>query len=277
MPHLDLVKKTDVSSFRKIAIGTWQTAYDPSVYGSMEIHMDAAMDYIAEVRAKTGKRLTVSHLVAKAAAMVLKEVPDANAILRWNRVYLRKRIGVFFQVAMTDEGLGKVDLSGATLYDVETKSVLEIHDEFQGKVEAVRARKDPALEKTRGTFLAIPYFALNPLLKVLGFLSYTLNLDLRWAGIPSDPFGSIMITNVGSLGLDTAYVPLVPYSRVPILLALGAVKEVPMVKDGQVVVGKIMRVNATFDHRFIDGFHASVMARILRKWLENPRDHFGTV
>ena len=29
------------------------------------------------------------------------------------------------------------------------------------------------------------------------------------------------------------------------------------------VVGKVMNVNATFDHRFIDGFHAASMSRIL--------------
>src|SRR5215208_1728534 len=165
MPNLDLVPKKDLSSFRKIAIGTWRTAYDPSVYGTMELRMDDAMRYIQEFRQKTGRRLTVSHLMAKAAAMVLKECPDANAIMRWNRIYLRKRIGVFFQVVMSDEGEGKVDLSGATLYDVEQKSLLEICDEFEKKVEAVRARKDPALEQTRKTFLGIPNLALNVVLK----------------------------------------------------------------------------------------------------------------
>ena len=274
MPNLELVRKDDVSSFRKIAIGTWRTAYDPSVYGTMELRMDEAVRYIAEFREKTGKRLTLSHMIAKAAAMVLKECPDANAILRWNRVYLRKRIGVFFQVVMTDEGASKVDLSGATLYDVEGKSLVEIYDEFNDKVDKVRARKDPALEKTRSTFLGIPYFALGTVLRLISFLSYTLNLDLRRFGIPQDPFGSIMITNIGSLGLDTAYVPLVPYSRVPILIATGAVKDVPVVEQGKIVPGKVMRVNATFDHRFIDGFHASVMSRILRQWLEHPYDHF---
>ena len=274
MPNLELVRKDDVSSFRKIAIGTWRTAYDPSVYGTMELRMDEAVRYIAAFREKTGKKLTVSHMIAKAAAMVLKECPDANAILRWNRVYLRKRIGVFFQVVMTDEGAHKVDLSGATLYDVEGKSLVEIYDEFSAKVESVRARKDPALEKTRQTFLGIPYFALGTVLRLISFLSYTLNLDLRRFGIPQDPFGSIMITNIGSLGLDTAYVPLVPYSRVPILIATGAVKDVPVVEEGKIVPGKIMRVNATFDHRFIDGFHASVMSRVLRQWLEHPFEHF---
>src|SRR5262249_48810444 len=162
-----LVRKDDVSSFRKIAIGTWATAYDPSVYGTMVVRMDEAVKYLAQFREKTGRRLTISHMMAKVAAMALKEMPDANAILRWNRVYLRKRIGVFFQVVMTDEGEGKVDLSGATLYDVENMSLLQICDEFEKKVSLVRDRKDPALEKTRGTFKAIPYFALNFLLKAI--------------------------------------------------------------------------------------------------------------
>ncbi len=274
MPNVELVRKKDVSSFRKIAIGTWRTAYDPSVYGTMELRMDEAIRYIHEFRDKTGKKLTVSHMMAKAAAMVLKECPDANAILRWNRVYLRQRIGVFFQVVMTDEGAHKVDLSGATLYDVEGKSLHQIYDEFSDKVHKVRTRQDPALEKTRSTFSGIPYFALGWVLRLVSFLSYTLNLDLRRLGIPNDPFGSIMITNIGSLGLDTAYVPLVPYSRVPILIATGAVKEVPLVENGQIVVGKIMSVNATFDHRFIDGFHAATMSKIVRKWMEDPFEHF---
>jgi pyruvate/2-oxoglutarate dehydrogenase complex dihydrolipoamide acyltransferase (E2) component len=272
--NLELVKKKDVSSFRKIALGTWQTTYDPSVYGTLELRMDDAMRYITDFREKTGRKLTVSHLMAKAAAMVLAECPDANAIVRWNRVYLRKRIGIFFQVVMTDEGKGKEDLSGATLYDVERKSLAEIHDEFHDKVAMVRARKDPALEKTRKTFLGIPYFLLNRFMKMLSFLSFTLNLNLKRFGVPQDPFGSMMITNIGTLGLDTAYVPLVPYSRVPILLATGVVKEKAIVVDGRVEVGRVMAVNATFDHRLIDGFHAATMSRVLRQWIENPYEHF---
>lgn len=275
MPNLALERKRDVSSFRKIAIGTWQNAYDPTVYGTLELRMDDAMKYLAEFREKTGRRLTISHLMAKAFAEVLKACPDANAVLRWNRVYLRKRIGVFFQVVMTDEGEDKVDLSGATLYDVEQKSLLEICDEFEDKVRLVRERKDKALEKTRKSFLGMPYFFLNRFLKLLSFFSFTLNLDLRWAGIPSDPFGSVMITNVGTLGLDRAYAPLVPYSRVPMVLAVGAVKAQPIVEDGQVRIAQMMAVNASFDHRLIDGYHAAVMSRVLRTCIESPYEAFG--
>jgi len=277
MPNLELRRKDDLSSFRKIAIGSWETTYDPSVYGSLEFRMDDAMRYIAEFRRITGRRLTVSHLMAKVAAMALAACPDANAIMRWNRIYLRKRIGVFFQVVMTDEGDGKTDLSGATLYDVETKSLVEICDDFEKKVATVRARKDPALEKTRGTFKSAPFFILNLMMKTIAFLSFTLNLDLRWAGIPSDPFGSLMITNVGTLGLDVAYVPLLPFSRVPILLALGAVKEKAIVENGAVVVAKMMTMSATFDHRIIDGFHAAQLSKVFRQWLEHPFEHLDAL
>ncbi|HEX2571729.1 MAG TPA: 2-oxo acid dehydrogenase subunit E2 [Polyangia bacterium] len=277
MPHLELERKEDLSSFRKIALGTWRTAYDPSVYGVMELRMEEALRYLDAFRAHTGKRLTISHMLAKCAAAALKECPDANAILRWNHIYLRKRIGVFFQVAMTDQGAGKADLSGATLYDVEQKPLTQIHDEFQAKVDAVRTRRDPALEKTRGLFRFLPSFLVYWVLNAVSFLSYTLNLDLRAFGIPSDPFGSLMITNIGTLGLETAFVPLVPYSRVPILLAVGAVREQPVVEQGRLTVGQVMKISATFDHRFIDGVHAAAMARVLRQWMEHPFEHFDPV
>ena len=94
MAHLELTPKTDISSFRKLAIGSWKTAYDPSVYGTMTLRMDKAMAYIEAFRQRTGIRLTVTHLVAKAMAEALRRCPDANAILRFNKIYLRKRVTV---------------------------------------------------------------------------------------------------------------------------------------------------------------------------------------
>lgn len=274
MPNLELEKKTRVSNFRKIAIGTWRTAYDPSVYGTIELRMEQALAYIEAFRKATGRRLTITHMVGRAVGETLRQTPDANALLRFNRLYLRKRIGVLFQVAMTDEGSDKIDLSAVTLYDVGDKSLKDVVEDFESKVEVVRQRKDPALEKSRNLFQFIPYLLLNLFLRITSFLMFTLNLDLRKLGLPKDPFGSVMVTNIGSLGLDQAYVPLVPYSRVPILLAMGAIKDQPVVEDGEVVPGKVMRISATFDHRFIDGAHAAAMSRILKQWLEHPFDHF---
>lgn len=65
MPNLPLVAMKDLSSFRRIALGTWRTAYDPSIYGTLVLRMDRALDYIARFRAHTARRVTVSHLMAK--------------------------------------------------------------------------------------------------------------------------------------------------------------------------------------------------------------------
>jgi pyruvate/2-oxoglutarate dehydrogenase complex dihydrolipoamide acyltransferase (E2) component len=277
MPNLELQKKRDLSPFRKIAIGTWSTAYDPSVYGTITLRMEKALEYVEAFREKTGQRLTLTHMMAKAAAAVLQDMPDANAILRWNRIYLRQRIGVFFQVAMKDPNTGEMDLSGAKVDQPETKSLLDIVTEFEGKVSKVRGGDDKKFKSSRGTFKRVPYFFLNRMMKIISWLSYTLNLDLRWMGVPRDPFGSVMITNIGSLGLSQAYVPLVPYSRVPLLIAMGAVEDQPVVENGAIVPGKVMSVNATFDHRVLDGAHAAKMARTLRTWMEDPFTHFDAV
>ncbi len=276
MPNLELHQKKELSSFRRMAIGTWKTAYDPSVYGSMALPMDKASEYMAEFTRKTGRHITVSHLMAKAVGEMFAEVPDANAVIRWNRIYLRDRIGVFFQVEMRDEK-GEVDLSGATVLDPEKKSLLEIVDEFTARVSTVRHQEDKQLEHSRSLVKKIPYLGLNAFMKLYSFLIYTLNLDPKILDAPKDAFGSAMITNVGSLGLEEAYVPLVPFSRVPVLLALGKVAEVPVVADGKVETQKQMKVFATFDHRVLDGAHAAAMARSLKSFFEDPYARFGDI
>ena len=274
MAHLELQPKTKMSSFRRIAIGTWKTTYDPSIYGSMTVRMDELVRYMEEFRQKTGRHITITHVMARAVASTLEKMPDANAILRFNRIYVRKTIGVFFQVALTDDETGELDLSGATIHDANKKTLIEIYDEFDAQVKKVRAKEDKELEGTRSTFKKIPFFLLNFVLNLLSFLLFTLNLNLKRFGVPVDPFGSAMVTNIGSLGLEEAYVPLVPYSRVPLLIATGQIKDVVVMKDGEVKSEKQMKLCATMDHRIVDGSHAAVMSRVLRKWLEDPYNHF---
>ena len=277
MPNLEVDRELELSTFRKIALGTWRTTYDPSVYGSLTLKMDRALEYIEAFRAATGHRVTVTHMMARAIAAVLEKVPDVNSLLRLGRIYRRKRIGVFFQVAMEDPKTGKIDLSGATIHDPEKKTLVEICEELETRFEKVRKGRDTTLAKSRGLFKRLPIPAIGPLLDLTSFASYTLNLDLTWAGVPRDAFGSVMITNIGALGLEEAYVPLVPYSHVPLLIALGAIRETAISEHGRVISAKTMQLCATFDHRVLDGAHAAAMAKTVRAWMENPFEHFDRV
>src|SRR6185295_4727226 len=125
MRNLKLVRKRKLSAFRKIAIGTWRTVGDPSVYGTIELRMDQALAYLAAFNAKTGKRATVTHLVGKAAATALRATPEANAMLRFDRLYLRENVEVFFQITLTDQEPDAIDLSGLVVHDVNKKSLAE--------------------------------------------------------------------------------------------------------------------------------------------------------
>lgn len=51
MPNLDLVKKQDLSAFRKVAIGTWKTAYGPGVHGTITLRMERALACVEAFRA----------------------------------------------------------------------------------------------------------------------------------------------------------------------------------------------------------------------------------
>jgi pyruvate dehydrogenase E2 component (dihydrolipoamide acetyltransferase) len=121
----------------------------------------------------------------------------------------------------------------------------------------------------------MPYRFVRWVVEALGYLCFELNLDLRWAGIPRDPFGSAMVTNIGSLGLEEAYVPLVPYSHVPLLLAVGAIQDEAVVENGALLAGKVFRVCATFDHRVLDGVHASNMSKHLTRIFADPEKSLG--
>jgi hypothetical protein len=116
----------------------------------------------------------------------------------------------------------------------------------------------------------VPTWLMGLVLRLITFLSYTLNLDLRWLGVPRDPFGAAVVSSIGSLGLESALIPLVAYSRAPMVIAAGAVGDEPVVEGGKVVAGKVMRLGATFDHRIIDGTHAAVMADTIRRAIEQP-------
>ena len=136
MPNVELIRQTQVSAFRKIAFGTWQDAYDPSIYGSMRIRMDNAMAYLQKFREQTGRKLTVTHMATKALAIALTECSEANAVLRWNKLYLRKSIDISVLVVMEDEG--QIDLSATKIENVDKKSLVEIIDEInRGKLSKI--------------------------------------------------------------------------------------------------------------------------------------------
>ena len=270
--NVDLGPALKSSAWRKIAIGTWTQGGDPSVYGIMEFDSTKMLEYIKNVQERSKERITITHFIGKAIGTTFGKHPQLNCVLRWGKLYPRKTVDVFFQVASDDAGK---DLSGCVIRSTDRKSIPDIAREMKGRVKKIREQGDPEYKKSKDTMKVVPGMLVGYLLKFLGFVLYTLNIWSPLIGSPRDPFGTVMVTNVGSLGLDFAFAPLVPYSRVPILLAVGVVKDTPVVRDGKVVVAPIIRIGVTVDHRLIDGMHGSKMFKTISAIFADPETHLG--
>jgi pyruvate dehydrogenase E2 component (dihydrolipoamide acetyltransferase) len=86
---------------------------------------------------------------------------------------------------------------------------------------------------------------------------------------PSDWEGNTFtISNLGMFGIEEFTAIINPPDAC--ILAVGAIKEVPVVKNGQVVPGKIMKVTLSCDHRVVDGASGAAFLQTLKMMLENP-------
>jgi pyruvate dehydrogenase E2 component (dihydrolipoamide acetyltransferase) len=79
---------------------------------------------------------------------------------------------------------------------------------------------------------------------------------------------SFAVTNIGSAGSLLSF----PIINAPDAAILGVhtIVDRPIVRDGQIVVGKMMYLSLSFDHRLIDGAEAARFVKHLTRLLENP-------
>src|SRR5262249_8561909 len=82
------------------------------------------------------------------------------------------------------------------------------------------------------------------------------------------PFGGVALSNVGSLGLDRGFAPLVPHTHVPLVVAMGAVRQAPRVEDGAVVAARAMDLTYTFDGRAMTELEGGAPAAAIVRRLE---------
>lgn len=76
------------------------------------------------------------------------------------------------------------------------------------------------------------------------------------------------ISNLGMFGIEEFTAIINPPNAC--ILAVGAIRDVPVVKNGEVVPGKRMKVTLSSDHRVVDGAKSAQFLNTLRQMLESP-------
>ncbi|MFM9005236.1 MAG: pyruvate dehydrogenase complex dihydrolipoamide acetyltransferase [Flavobacteriales bacterium] len=86
---------------------------------------------------------------------------------------------------------------------------------------------------------------------------------------PSDWEGNTFtISNLGMFGIEEFTDIINPPDAC--ILAVGAIKETVIVEKGQMLVGNIMKVTLSCDHRVVDGAKGAAFLQTLKSYLENP-------
>ena len=86
---------------------------------------------------------------------------------------------------------------------------------------------------------------------------------------PSDWEGNTFtISNLGMFGIDEFTAIINPNDAC--ILAVGGIKNTPVVKNGEIVPGNVMKVTLSCDHRIVDGAIGSAFLKTLKELIEDP-------
>lgn len=266
-------KETNTPTWRRVAASSWRSEAEASIYGWLDVDATRLLDYVRRLRQATGVHVTVTHLVGKAIAMAFARAPECNAYVSFGGLRRRATVDVFFSVAVGD---GK-SLSGAKVEQADSLSVDEIATALDRQVARIRDRGDTALQRSQSLLRSVPAPLLGAVMKLTTRAMYDVGLDLSWAGVPADPFGTVVVTNVGVLGVEQGFAPFMPQGRAAAMLTVGKIRDKVIPVDGEPKVRPVLTIGGTFDHRVVDGFHLGRMSQLLTDVLSDPDSHLGGV
>ena len=249
---------------RKIAAATWRPSRDGRIYARLEVDVSPALAYAERVLEESGVKVSVTHIVGAALARVLREVPEFRARMVFGRVVPLESCDIAFAVDIA----GGSDLAPIKVRGADTLNPAEDATALQRGADRLRAGRDEAYGRTSRLVELAPAWAIRPVLAMSSVISGGLGRSAF--GQPGFPLGTAFVSNVGTVGLDEAFLAPLPFARTPVYLAVGAQRERALVIDGEVVVRPTVVLVATADHRLGDGSHAGEMVEGIKRLIADP-------
>ena len=233
------------SLFRKIASSLWNQAGDPSVYGFIELD-------VTELQ----QPRDLLPLIATAVNHTMLSHPELTSFIRWGQPQSRDYKAITLMVHKPGD---QADLSTITLEISSTLSTRDVRSQLDSQTDLIRSHRDPTWSHIQSLANFLPHWILRPLVGLYELMIHELGTRFGIRFIPLNPFGSVIISNIGSLGIKKALLPLVPLARASLLMSVGKISEEVKVHQGAISIRKIAHLGVTFDHRLFDGSHAAKM------------------
>jgi hypothetical protein len=149
-----------------------------------------------------------------------------------------------------------------TLTESAVKLKEEIQKTYNGDENATMQMKEK--------LAAIPWPLRGWVYQTIKYITTTLGISIPPLGLSANNFGSFILSNIGSIGLDIGYPALMPSANIAFVLILGGVTKKPWVVNDEIVPRSILMLGAALDHRVIDASHGGKLFKLLKRFVNNP-------
>jgi len=253
------------NEWRRVAASVYRKPVDSKIFGFVEIDVTDLEVFISEKR-KEGLKITMTHFFTLAVARALKnDVPELNCFIRRGNVIQRKQVDAMVSVLVKDSEMSSVRVPNA-----DQISLNELVDVFNEAVQNSRKGDENSTMRMKGFLGKIPWPFRGWFFGLLKFMTVTLGISIPSIGLTADNFGSFVISNIGSIGLDTGFPALFPVSNVAMVFVMGVVSKKPVVVDDRVVIRRMISLSCAFDHRLVDAIHGGKLFKSMKQSVRNP-------
>ena len=252
--------------WRVTAATIYTTPTDSRVYGTLDIDVTEAKKFIDRKR-EEGVKITMVHMTTAVLARAMAfDAPEMNCFIRRGAVVGREHIDVMVPVQVG----GDTGVTAAIIRNAHARPVSDIAAEIRDKAARSRGGDEITAAKNKYMLNRIPWPLRRPVFRLLKWITVDMGVEIRALGLSANSFGSFVVSDIGSFGLNTGMTALMPAAKVPCVVVLGKMEEKPVVKNGEIVIRTILPLTGTFDHRIVDGAQIGKFARGLKRGFRKP-------
>ena len=253
------------SDWRKVAATIYKKPIDSKILGAAEVDVTELEKFISEKR-RNGLKITMTHVMALIVARTLRdEVPSLNSFVRRGKIIQRDDITAGISVIKANEEMTSVFIPGC-----DQLNLAALADRMRDEILKSRQGDENETMQSKNVLSKIPWPFRNWVYRFYRTVTISWGISIPFLGLNSDSFGSFLITNIGTLGLDTGYPALLPSSNVSFVLVMGGIKKKPVVVDDEVVIRRILALSIVMDHRIADASHGGKLYRHIKYLVKHP-------
>ncbi|MBR6708498.1 MAG: hypothetical protein IKL84_02330 [Clostridia bacterium] len=233
------------------------------------LEISDAEKWFREKRLEGWKGMGMLHLFIAAYLRTVSQCPGLNRFIGGQKIFARRNI----EVVLTVKRALTVDADETTIkvYFEPTDTIFDVYRKMNEKIGEIKANDgENNTEQVAGALTKIPGLILKFAVWLLNLLDY---FDLLpQALLNASPFhGSMIITDLGSIGIPPIYHHLYNFGNLPLFIAFGAKRRVmELDKAGVPTECKYVDYKVVMDERIADGSYYAMAFKHLKHYLKNP-------